>query len=119
MLQRVPFPLLQQTLSLPAFREGLLAISGILRLLHVSWGSSKLTRAVALPTLIDREDCGITSSVARAGALVSPALISPPSPLDLLRIRGWLSRLLGPLKGCSLSPLEVESRGKASVAGMM
>jgi len=35
-------------------------------------------------------DGGRTSNVARAGALVSPALISPPSPLDLRRIRGLL-----------------------------
>jgi hypothetical protein len=58
-------------------------------------------------------DGGLTSNVANAGALVSPALISPPSPLDRRRIRG-LSMLLGPARGASLS--EVERRGKASVA---
>jgi len=61
-------------------------------------------------------DGGLTSSVASAGALVSPALISPPKPLDLLRARG-LSMLDGPARGASLS---VDSScGKASVAGIM
>jgi hypothetical protein len=68
-----------------------------------------------LPTLIVPGDGGLTSSVANAGELVSPALISPPSPLDFLRIRG-LSLLFGPTSGPNLSVLLVESRGKASVA---
>jgi hypothetical protein len=61
-------------------------------------------------------DGGLRSRVASAGALVSPALISPPSPLDLLRVR-VLSTLLGPARGGSLSV--VDSRGKASVAVMV
>jgi hypothetical protein len=62
-------------------------------------------------------DGGLTSRVAKAGALVSPALISPPSPLDLRRMRGF-SMEFGPPKGVNLSE-EVESRGKASVAVMV
>ena len=68
-----------------------------------------------LCTLIVPGDGGLTSSVANAGELVSPALISPPSPLDLLRIRG-LSLLLGAARGPSISELVVERRGNASVA---
>jgi hypothetical protein len=71
-----------------------------------------------LHTLIVPGDGSLTSSVANAGELVSPARISPPSPLDLLRIRG-LSLLVGPDRGPSLSELGVESRGKASVAGIV
>jgi hypothetical protein len=71
-----------------------------------------------LRTLIVPGDGGLTSSVANAGDPVSPALISPPSPLDLLRIR-VLSLLLGAVRGLSLSLLVVESRGKASVAGIV
>ena len=66
-------------------------------------------------TLIAPGDAGRTSSVANAGELVSPALISPPSPLDLLRIRG-LSLLLGLVRGLSLSDIVVERSGNASVA---
>ena len=62
------------------------------------------------------------SSVARAGELVSPALISPPRPLDLLRDRVALSAtltvlmLLKPmLRSCEGG----ESGGKASVAGIL
>ena len=61
-------------------------------------------------------DGGLMSNVANAGALVSPALISPPSPLDRLRIRG-LSMLVGPPRGVNLSV--VERSGKASVAGIV
>lgn len=60
-------------------------------------------------------DGGLTSNVANAGALVSPALISPPSPLDRRRTFGFST--LGGGRGANLS--EVESRGKASVEGMM
>ena len=64
-------------------------------------------------------DGGLTSRVANAGALVSPALISPPSPLDRLRIRGF-SMLFGPEKGDSLSRAETSpTRGNASVAGIV
>ena len=69
-----------------------------------------------LQTLIVPGDGGLTSNVANAGALVSPALISPPSPLDLLRIR-VLSMLLGPASGANLSV--VDRSGKASVAGIL
>jgi hypothetical protein len=57
-------------------------------------------------------DGGLTSRVAKAGALVSPALISPPSPLDRLRIRGF-SAETDPPRGVNLSA--VESSGNASV----
>jgi hypothetical protein len=67
-------------------------------------------------TLIVPGDGGLMSSVANAGELVSPALISPPSPLDRLRIRG-LSMLVGPPRGVNLSV--VERSGKASVAGIV
>jgi hypothetical protein len=78
-------------------------------------GSS--SRSKAALTLIVRGEGGLISNVARAGALVSPALISPPSPLDFLRARG-LPVLLGPEKGPNLS-LVVDRSGNASVAGMM
>jgi hypothetical protein len=54
--------------------------------------------------------------VARAGALVSPALISPPSPLDLLR-----DRVPSPAVVFAVLLLcEAGKRGgKASVAGMV
>jgi hypothetical protein len=69
-----------------------------------------------LRTLIVPGDGGLMSSVANAGELVSPALISPPSPLDRLRTRG-LSMLVGPPRGVNLSV--VERSGKASVAGIV
>lgn len=59
---------------------------------------------------------GLTSRVAKAGALVSPALISPPNPLERLRIRGF-SAEVGPPSGVNLSA--VESKGKASVAPIL
>ena len=61
-------------------------------------------------------DGGLTSNVAKAGALVSPALSSPPSPLERRRIRD-LSKLLGPESGASLSG--VLRRGKVSVAAVI
>jgi len=61
-------------------------------------------------------DGGLMSSVANAGELVSPALISPPSPLERLRTRG-MSLLFGPPSGVNLSG--VERGGKASVAGIV
>lgn len=79
---------------------------------------SRAAAEVMLCTLIEPGDSGLTSSVANAGELVSPALISPPSPLDRLRVR-VLSLLLGPVRGPSLSVLVVESRGNASVAVMV
>ncbi len=69
-----------------------------------------------LRTLIVPGDGGLTSRVANAGTLVSPALISPPSPLDRLRTRG-LSMLFGAPRGVNLSV--VERSGKASVAGIV
>ena len=58
--------------------------------------------------------------VARAGALVSPALISPPRPLDLLRDRVPLSFVLGVLERLlGLGPVDGARRGKASVAGIV
>jgi hypothetical protein len=57
-------------------------------------------------------DGGRTSNVANAGALVSPALISPPSPLDRRRTRVF-STIVCPPRGVSLSSLE--SSGNASV----
>jgi hypothetical protein len=59
-------------------------------------------------------DGGLTSTVAKAGAPVSPALISPPRPLDLLRACG-LSLLSGPERGVNLSLKVVARGGKASV----
>jgi hypothetical protein len=70
--------------------------------------------AKGLLTLMVFGDSGLMSNVANAGELVSPALISPPSPLDRRRDRG-LSMLLGPERGASLSGV-VLSSGKASVA---
>lgn len=61
-------------------------------------------------------DGGLISKVAKAGEPVSPALISPPSPLDLLRAFG-LSKVVGPARGGTLSALD--SRGNASVAVMI
>jgi hypothetical protein len=63
-------------------------------------------------TFIVPGDGGRTSNVANAGTLVSPALISPPSPLDRRRIRG-LSTIVCPPRGANLSSLE--SSGNASV----
>jgi hypothetical protein len=63
-------------------------------------------------TFIVPGDGGRTSNVANAGALVSPALISPPSPLERRRIRG-LSTIVCPPRGANLSSLE--SSGNASV----
>lgn len=60
-------------------------------------------------------DGGLTSKVANAGEPVSPALISPPSPLERLRIRGF-SALLCPPRGANLS--SEDKSGKASVAVM-
>jgi len=56
----------------------------------------------------------LKSSVAKAGAPVSPALISPPRPLDLLRACG-LRILFVPTSGVNLSLEVVSSGGKASV----
>ena len=67
-----------------------------------------------LQTLTVLGDGGLTSHVATAGAPVSPALISPPSPLDFLRARGVLSMLCDVARGVNLSV--VDSKGKASVA---
>lgn len=58
-------------------------------------------------------DGGLISNVARAGALVSPALISPPSPLDFLRFCA-LPYLPDPASGGTLSV--GDSSGNASVA---
>jgi len=65
-------------------------------------------------TLTAADEGGLTLTVAKAGAPVSPALISPPSPLDLLRARG-VSLLFGPERGVNLSFDGVASSGKASV----
>lgn len=37
MLQRISFPLLEEASCLPPFREGLFAVSIILRLFNISW----------------------------------------------------------------------------------
>lgn len=120
MLQRVPLRLLEEGFGLPPFREGLLAVSFIFCLFQVSSAAQCNARRRRFLTLIDRGDCGITSNVAKAGALVSPALISPPSPLDFLRDRVVLalSLALGPEIWPTLSWV-VMSCGKASVAGMV
>lgn len=110
MLQRVSFPSLEESPSFPPFREGVLFIPFVLCLLDIS--KARLVDRLLL-TLIVPGDCGLTSNVANAGALVSPALISPPSPLDLLRIRD-LSLLLRPAGGPNLA--EVDRRGNASAA---
>ncbi len=68
-------------------------------------------------TLIVPGEGGLTSRVAKAGAPVSPALISPPRPLDRLRIRGFSVADVGPPRGVNLSV--VDSTGKASVAAAM
>jgi len=61
-------------------------------------------------------DVGLISKVASAGTPVSPALISPPSPLDFLRrtVR-VLSFVLGPAKFVNLSPFGEARSGNASV----
>lgn len=69
-----------------------------------------------VPTLMVAGEGGLTSSVANAGTLVSPALISPPSPLERLRTRGVLM-LFSAARGDSL--WGVERSGKASVAGIV
>ena len=83
-------------------------------------GGAVVTTKRGMRTLIVPGDGGLMSSVAKAGELVSPALISPPSPLDRLRIRG-LSLLLGPPRGVNLSVGEVAvvSSGNASVPGIV
>jgi hypothetical protein len=86
-LQRVSLPLLEEGSGFPPFRKGLPAISFVLRLLTLSF-RSQLPGGAARLTLTVPGDGGLTSNVAKAGALVSPALISPPSPLDRRRIRG-------------------------------
>ena len=68
-----------------------------------------------LLTLMVPGDGGLTSKVANAGEPVSPALISPPSPLERLRMRGF-SALLCPPRGANLS--SEDKSGKASVAVM-
>lgn len=112
MFESISFPLLKESFRFSPFRKWFLAISVCLCLLDVSRGTA--TAEALLRTLIVPADGGLTSSVANAGELVSPALISPPSPLDLL-LRG-LSLLLSPERGPNLSVLVVESRGNASVA---
>jgi hypothetical protein len=60
------------------------------------------------------------SMVASAGPLVSPALISPPRPLDLRRDRVPLSVVMGVLDRLRvLRPVDGARRGKASVAGIV
>lgn len=59
-------------------------------------------------TLIVPGEGGRTSTVAKAGAPVSPALISPPSPLERRRALGF-SILLGALRGVNLSGFAVDT----------
>lgn len=71
-------------------------------------------------TLILPGEGGLTSTVAKAGAPVSPALISPPNPLER-RLTLGVSILLGALSGVNLSCFAVDtSCGKDSViAGIL
>jgi hypothetical protein len=85
-----------------------------LRLEYISRERGQIRLSVALTFIVPGEG-GRTSNVANAGALVSPALISPPRPLDRRRIRG-LSTIVCPPRGASLSSLE--SSGNASVGCM-
>lgn len=115
MLQRVSFPFLKVCPRFPPFREWSFAISLIFSLRTVRLGNR---RGLGKRTLIVPGDGGLTSKVANAGDPVSPALISPPSPLDLLRMRGLpLALELRPPRGVSLSA--VDKRGNASVAPMI
>jgi len=113
MLHCVPLPLLKKGPRFPPLGERLLSISLILCLLVVSYIVPSDWTKGELRTLIVPGDGGLTSRVANAGALVSPALISPPSPLDRRRILGF-SVVLGPPRGVNLSA--VDSNGNASVA---
>jgi len=114
-LQRVPLPLLEDIPRFPPFREGLFTVSVALSLLCMSIrrvagkGCGSLTLRVP-------GDGGLTSKVASAGTPVSPALISPPRPLDFLRrtVR-VLSFVLGPERLVNLSPLGDARSGNASV----
>ena len=114
MLQGIAFPLLKEGPRFSTLREGLLSIAFSLSLWQVSQDS---VGQGGLRTLMAPGDGGRTSRVAKAGALVSPALISPPSPLDRRRMRGF-SLELSPPKGVNLSE-GIESKGKASVAVMI
>ena len=115
MLYCIPLPLLKNVSSFPSFRERLLSVSFTLRLLGVSIcrvlveGGSGLTLSVP-------GDGGLMSQVASAGTPVSPALISPPSPLDFLRrtVR-MLSLVLGPERLVNVSPFGDAKGGNASV----
>jgi len=111
---------LVRTSSIAEIVSSLFAVSkmvsyGLVRFVPAQSQIGEATRKRGLRTLIVPGDGGLTSSVAKAGALVSPALISPPSPLDRLRARG-LSLLFGPERGDNLSA--PERSGKASVAGI-
>lgn len=59
-------------------------------------------------------DGDLTSNVAKAGTPVSPALISPPRPLDLVRACD-LSLPFGSERGVNLSLEVVTSGGEASM----
>lgn len=60
-------------------------------------------------------DSGLTSKVAKAGAPVSPAVISSPRPLDFLLRVCCLSIPFGPERAVGFSLAVVASSGKASV----
>jgi hypothetical protein len=61
-----------------------------------------------------RGDSGVTSNVAKAGAPVSPAAISPPRPLDFLLRVCWVLIIFDLERGVDLSLEVVASSGKAS-----
>ena len=78
----------EESPSFSTFGEGSSAISLGLRLLRLFDRQFTADRRGALwRTFIVPGEGGRISTVAKAGAPVSPALISPPSPLDFLRLR--------------------------------
>jgi hypothetical protein len=91
-LNRISFPALDESSNFSTLGEGLLAFPFYLRLLSflsafmpfcplLTPPSLKTSVAIGL-TFASSGIADLTSSVMKAGAPVSPALISPPNPLD-------------------------------------
>jgi hypothetical protein len=111
MLENITTQSAGQTLCFPSLGEGLLAIFLVLSLLNVRVNKTLLP--VFTLTFGVNGDGGLVSHVARDGA-VSPALISPPSPLDFRLGRTLISWPFTPDRGFNCS--NAESCGNGSVA---
>ena len=113
MLERISFVLLEQPLCFAFPRKRLPAFEFILSLLKISATPKYLLSTLTLMVLGDGNG---TSTVANAGP-VSPALISPPRPLDLLRERAFVVPF-GAERGDTAS-LEVVIGERISLAATM